>query len=47
MANALKARGGNVRFTVYPNAEHNSWTETHENPALYRWFLEHTSSQVE
>ncbi|MDP8966557.1 MAG: alpha/beta hydrolase [Cyanobacteriota bacterium] len=25
---ALKACGGNVKFTVYPEAEHDSWTQT-------------------
>jgi predicted peptidase len=30
-----------VKFTVYPEANHNSWTETYNNPELYKWFLEH------
>ncbi|MGQ9631523.1 MAG: prolyl oligopeptidase family serine peptidase [bacterium] len=42
MVNALKACGGDVRFTVYPDAEHDSWTETYNNPRLYKWFLRHT-----
>ncbi|MCX6150709.1 MAG: prolyl oligopeptidase family serine peptidase [Ignavibacteriales bacterium] len=37
MVNALKACGGNVKFTVYPEAGHNSWTETYNNPELYEW----------
>jgi predicted peptidase len=41
LVSALKACGGNVRFTIYPDAEHDSWTETYANPELYRWFLEH------
>ena len=41
LVNALKQCGGNVRFTVYPEAGHDSWTETYENPALYGWLLEH------
>ena len=41
MVNVLKACGGNVRFTVYPDAEHDSWTETYDNQELYEWFLEH------
>ena len=36
---SLKAAGGNVRFTVYPEAEHDSWTETYENPEFYEWML--------
>ena len=42
MVEALKAAGGDVQFTVYPEAGHDSWTETYNNPELYAWFLEHT-----
>jgi predicted esterase len=31
----------NVQFTVYPEAEHDSWTETYSNDELYQWFLNH------
>jgi hypothetical protein len=33
--------GGNVKFTVYADASHDSWTRTYENPKLYEWFLSH------
>ncbi|HHT73394.1 MAG TPA: prolyl oligopeptidase family serine peptidase [Firmicutes bacterium] len=36
----LRKVGGNVRFTVYPEAGHDSWTETYANPELYTWLLE-------
>lgn len=42
MVKALKAHGGEVKFTVYPEAGHDSWTETYDNPELYEWFLQHT-----
>jgi predicted peptidase len=38
MVKALEDCGGNIRFTVYPNADHDSWTPTYSNPALYDWF---------
>ena len=38
---ALRTIGGNVKFTIYPEAGHDSWTETYNNPELYKWFLEH------
>jgi len=41
MVEALKGCGGNVRFTVYPDADHDAWTETYDNPELYDWFLRH------
>lgn len=40
MVEALKAAGGNVKMEVYPNADHDSWTQTYNNPELYRWLLE-------
>jgi alpha-beta hydrolase superfamily lysophospholipase len=46
MVEALKACGGNVKFTVYPEAEHDSWTETYNNPALFDWFRQHRRERV-
>jgi predicted peptidase len=39
MVDALKKAGGDVRITVYPDAGHDSWTETYNNPELYEWLL--------
>jgi predicted peptidase len=41
MVDALKRAGGTVQFTTYPEAGHDSWTETYNNPELYKWFLGH------
>ncbi len=41
MVDAVKACGGDVKFTVYPGVDHDSWTRTYANPALYQWFLQH------
>jgi predicted peptidase len=41
MVDALQRVGGNVKFTIYPEADHDSWTETYNNAALYEWFLKH------
>jgi predicted peptidase len=30
-----------VKFTVYPEAGHDAWTETYNNPELYNWLLTH------
>ncbi|MCA9172629.1 MAG: prolyl oligopeptidase family serine peptidase [Planctomycetales bacterium] len=40
MVDALRAAGGNVKFTIYPEAEHDSWTETYNNPEVYEWILQ-------
>jgi len=41
MVDLLKKCGADVRFTVYPDAMHDSWTVTYDNPELYEWFLSH------
>ena len=42
MVAALKKLGcREVELTVYPEANHDSWTETYNNPKLYEWFLAH------
>ena len=41
MVEAIKAAGGNVEFTIYPDAGHDSWTETYADPKLYKWLLKH------
>ena len=40
MVESLKHNGGNVKLTVYPEAGHDSWTETYNNPQLYEWLLQ-------
>ena len=45
MVNAIRNRGGNAKFTIYPDAGHDSWTETYNNQKLYDWFLEQRKSQ--
>jgi predicted peptidase len=42
VAEALRGYGGDVRLTLYPDAGHDAWTRTYEDPALYAWFLRHT-----
>lgn len=42
MIQALKKLGHpDPRLTIYPHADHDSWTETYNNPELYAWFLKH------
>jgi predicted peptidase len=40
MVDALEKADGEVKFTIYPEATHDSWTETYNNPELYEWFLQ-------
>ena len=42
MVDAAKRAGcKEVELTVYPETQHDSWTETYDNPKLYEWFLAH------
>ena len=36
---AIKEAGGEPKFTIYPEAGHDSWTESYNNPELYKWLL--------
>jgi predicted peptidase len=40
LVDVLKTNQGNVKFTVYPDTDHDSWTRTYENPELYEWLLQ-------
>lgn len=39
MIEAMKKKDGAPKLTVYPDAEHDSWTETYNNPEFYEWLL--------
>ncbi len=45
MVDALMAAGADVKFTIYPEAEHDSWTEAYDNPELFEWLLEHKRAE--
>lgn len=42
---ALKACGGDVKFTIYPDVEHDAWNKAYATKELYDWFLQHTTSK--
>ena len=39
MIDAMIKHGGTPKLTIYPEAEHDSWTETYNNPEFYDWLL--------
>lgn len=45
MVDAFKQIGDDARLTVYPEAGHDSWSETYLNQELYDWFLKQTSAR--
>lgn len=40
MVAAINAAGGDAKLTIYPDATHDSWTRTYENPEVYEWMLQ-------
>ena len=40
MVEALKKAGGDPKFTIYPDAGHDSWTQAYNTPELYEWLLQ-------
>lgn len=46
MVEAVNACDGNAKLTIYPDANHDSWTETYDNQELYTWFLKHSRQKV-
>ncbi len=47
MVAAMKKNGGDAKLTVYPEAGHDSWTETYDNPELYEWLLKQKRTKQE
>jgi predicted peptidase len=41
MSEAIRAANGRFTYTIYPEGQHNIWTETYDNPAVYEWLLFH------
>ena len=39
LVRALEKVDGNIKFTVYPEAGHDSWTQAYNSPELWEWFL--------
>lgn len=39
MVKRLREVGNDVNYTIYPFANHDSWTKTYNNPELYSWLL--------
>ncbi|WP_266204699.1 carboxylesterase family protein [Pontibacter kalidii] len=39
MAGAIKRAGGNVKLTVYPGVNHNSWDYAFKEPELLQWLF--------
>jgi predicted peptidase len=41
LIDALKRTNAEAKLTIYPEALHDSWTATYDNPEIYEWLLAH------
>ncbi len=39
MVEAVNKAGGTAKLTIYPEAQHDPWTQAYEDPALFVWLL--------
>ncbi len=44
MIDAIELLGGHPKFTIYPDANHDAWTKTYNNPEVYKWLLQQNLS---
>ena len=47
IAAALDAAGAPVKFTLYPDLDHNSWSRAYNSPEFFDWLLSHKRSERE
>ena len=40
MYDLLTKMGAQVKFTLYPEAQHDCWTATYDNPEVWKWLFE-------
>ena len=46
MVEKVNKRGGSAKLTIYPENEHNAWTDTFENPEVFAWLLSHRKANT-
>lgn len=44
LVTALKACGGQVRYSLYPDVDHFAWVPAYRDAGLYKWFLQQRKS---
>ena len=41
MVDAVNKNGGNAKLTIYPDRDHDAWTDAYSNPEVFAWLLQH------
>ena len=47
MVDAVKRSGGDARLTIYPDCTHDAWSNTYNNPEVFKWLLGNTNKNPE
>lgn len=47
MVDEVNKRGGNAKLTVYPENQHDSWSDTYGNYEVFEWMLENKNTNIE
>jgi predicted peptidase len=45
LVDQVKYAGGNPKLTIYPDAQHDSWTQAYDDPQLWEWLLAQKRSE--
>jgi predicted esterase len=46
MITSLRAKGANVRYSLYPNLGHGTWNTAYAEPDFFSWLLSHNKSSI-
>lgn len=47
MVDSVNRSGGQAKLTVYPENDHDAWTDTYTNPEVFTWFLQQENKNVQ
>ncbi len=46
MVDAINQHGGSAKLTIYPENQHDAWSDTFANPKVFDWLLSHTNKNA-
>lgn len=46
MTEAVNKWGGSAKLTIYPDNNHDAWSDTYSNPAVFEWMLSNKNQNI-
>ena len=46
MVDAVNRTGGSAKLTIYPENDHNAWSDTYSNREVFNWFLSNVKKET-